>query len=149
VSNSGVVLQPFSMDETGTVSRVRTTTRVTKTTRLVKRATAVARVPVIGSAAADWSRWPMGTTFRLLSTGQMYRVDDYGWALSGRNTIDLYMANSRDMNTWGAREETIQILQWGDPQQSLQFLHSHQDYKHIKRMVLELEGRHKEAAALR
>jgi 3D (Asp-Asp-Asp) domain-containing protein len=149
VSNSGIVLQPFSMDEPGTTSRVKTTTRVTRTTRLVKRATAVARVPVIGSAAADWSRWPMGTTFRLLSTGQMYRVDDYGWALSGRNTIDLYMANSRDMNTWGAREETIQILQWGDPQQSLQFLHSHQDYKHIKRMVLELEGRHKEAAALR
>jgi len=149
VSNSGVVLQPFSMDETGTVSRVRTTTRVTKTTRLVKRATAVARVPVIGSAAADWSRWPMGTTFRLLSTGQMYRVDDYGWALSGRNTIDLYMANSRDMNTWGARQETIQIMEWGDPQQSLQFLQSHQDYKHIKRMVLELEGRHQQAAALR
>ncbi len=149
MSNSGVVLQPFSMDETGTVSRVRTTTRVTKTTRLVKRATAVARIPVIGSAAADWSRWPMGTTFRLLSTGQMYRVDDYGWALSGRNTIDLYMANSRDMNTWGARQETIQIMEWGDPQQSLQFLQSHQDYKHIKRMVLELEGRHQQAAALR
>jgi 3D (Asp-Asp-Asp) domain-containing protein len=109
----------------------------------------LSRAPVIGSAAADWSRWPMGTTFRLLSTGQMYRVDDYGWALSGRNTIDLYMANQREMNTWGAREESIQILQWGDPQQSLQFLRSHQDYKHIKRMVLELEGRHKDAAALR
>jgi 3D (Asp-Asp-Asp) domain-containing protein len=137
------------MDEPRTTTRVKTTTRVTKTTRLVKRATAVARVPVIGSAAADWSRWPMGTTFRLLSTGQMYRVDDYGWALSGRNTIDLYMANSRDMNTWGARQETIQIMEWGDPQQSLQFLQSHQDYKHIKRMVLELEGRHQQAAALR
>jgi len=137
------------MDETRTTARVKTTTRVTRTTRLVKRATAVAKAPVIGSAAADWSRWPMGTTFRLLSTGQMYRVDDYGWALSGRNTIDLYMANSRDMNTWGARQETVQILQWGDPQQSLQFLQSHQDYKHIKRMVLELEGRHQQAAALR
>jgi hypothetical protein len=105
-------------------------------------------VPVIGSAAADWSRWSAGTVFRLLSTGQIYRVDDYGWALSGRNTIDLYMANSRDMNTWGARQETIQILQWGDPQQSLQFLQSHQDYKHIKRMVLELESRDHEAAKM-
>ncbi len=148
VSNSGVVLQPFSMDETRTTARVKTTTRVTRTTRVVKRATAVAKAPVIGSAAADWSRWPMGTTFRMLSTGQMYRVDDYGWALSGRNTIDLYMANSRDMNTWGARQETVQILQWGDPQQSLQFLQSHQDYKHIKRMVLELEGREGAAAQL-
>jgi 3D (Asp-Asp-Asp) domain-containing protein len=149
VSNSGVVLQPFSMDETRTTARVKTTTRVAKTTRAVKRATAVAKAPRIGSAAADWSRWPMGTTFRLLSTGQMYRVDDYGWALSGRNTIDLYMASSRDMNTWGARQETVQILQWGDPQQSLVFLQSHQDYKHIKRMVLELEGRHQQAADLR
>src|SRR5439155_9623620 len=77
VSNSGVVLQPFSMDETRTTSRAKTTTRVTKTTRVVNRAVGVARVAEIGSAAADWSRWPMGTTFRLLSTGQMYRVEDY------------------------------------------------------------------------
>jgi hypothetical protein len=105
--------------------------------------------PQIGSAAADWSRWPAGTVFRLLSTGQNYRVEDYGWALSGRNTIDLYMANQRAMNSWGAREETIEVLKWGDPQESLQFLQRHQDYKHIRRMVLELEGRHREAAALR
>ncbi len=128
---------------------MRTTKRVTKTTRSAKRAVAVSRPPQIGSAAADWSRWPAGTVFRLLSTGQNYRVEDYGWALSGRNTIDLYMANRRQMDSWGAREETIQVLQWGDPHESLQFLRSHQNYKHIKRMVFELEGRHKEAAALR
>jgi 3D (Asp-Asp-Asp) domain-containing protein len=139
-------LQPFSMEETRTVTR--TTKRVTKTTRTVKRAVVVSK-PRIGSAAADWSRWPAGTSFRLLSTGQIYRVDDYGWALAGRNTIDLYMPNQREMNSWGARQEAIQILRWGDPQESLQFLRRHQDYKHIKRMVLELEGRHKEAADLR
>jgi hypothetical protein len=85
----------------------------------------------------------------LLSTGQNYRVEDYGWALSGRNTIDLYMANQRAMNTWGACEERIEVLKWGDPQESLQFLRRHQDYRHIKRMVLEPEGRHEDAAALR
>jgi 3D (Asp-Asp-Asp) domain-containing protein len=148
VSNTGVALQPFSADEARPVGRVTRTTRVTKTTRHVKRGIAVRKPPRIGSAAADWSRWPVGTTFRLLSTGQIYRVEDYGWALSGRNTIDLYMANSRDMNTWGARVEPIQILQWGDAQESLRFLQSHQDYPHIKRMVLELEGREQEAAAL-
>ena len=58
------------------------------------------------------------------------------------------MANQREMNTWGARPETIEILKWGDPQESLQFLRRHQDYRHIKRMVLELEGREKEAASL-
>jgi 3D (Asp-Asp-Asp) domain-containing protein len=140
-------LQPFSMEETRTVTR--TTKRGIKTTRNVKRAVAIFKPPQIGSAAADWSRWPAGTVFRLLSTGQVYRVEDYGWALSGRNTIDLYMLNQREMNSWGARQENIQILQWGDPQESLQFLQSHQNYKHIKRMVLELEGYHKEAAALR
>jgi 3D (Asp-Asp-Asp) domain-containing protein len=151
ISNKDPKLQPFSMDKTRKGTRVAattTTTRVTKTTRGVKRAVAVSQPPKIGSAAADWSRWPMGTTFRLLSTGQMYRVEDYGWALAGRNTIDLYMANQRDMNSWGARQEPIQVLQWGDPQQSLQVLRSHSDYKHIKRMVLELQGRDQEAASL-
>ena len=139
-------LQPFSMEERRTVTRA--TKRGTKTARSVKRAVVVAK-PRVGSAAADWSRWPAGTSFRLLSTGQIYRVDDYGWALAGRNTIDLYMPNQREMNSWGARQETIQIVQWGDPQQSLQFLRRHQDYRHIKRMVLELEGHHEQAAALR
>ena len=150
-------LQPFSMEETRTVTR--TTKGVTRTTHSDRRAVTVSpgrrsrgeggRPPQIGSAAADWSRWPAGTVFRLLSTGQNYRVEDYGWALSGRNTIDLYMANQREMNSWGARQETIQVLKWGDSQESLQFLRSHQNYKHIKRMVLELEGREEEAAALR
>jgi 3D (Asp-Asp-Asp) domain-containing protein len=141
-------LQPFSTDDRRKSKR--TTRRTAKTTRKTKRAVAVSKkAPPIGSAAADWSRWPAGTVFRLLSTGQNYRVEDYGWALAGRNTIDLYMANKRAMNSWGAREETIEVLHWGDPQESLQFLQRHQDYRHIKRMVLELEGRHKEAASLR
>jgi 3D (Asp-Asp-Asp) domain-containing protein len=146
-------LQRFSMEEREPVTpgpkRARRATRAVKPARNVKRAVAVVRQPQIGSAAADWSRWPAGTVFRLLSTGQNYRVEDYGWALSGRNTIDLYMANRREMNNWGAREETIEVLKWGDPEESLQFLRRHQDYRHIKRMVLELEGRHKEAASLR
>jgi len=66
---------------------------------------------IYGSAAADWARWPAGTIFRVLSTGQLYRVEDYGWALSGRNTIDLYMATPREMNSWGVRQESIQIVQ--------------------------------------
>jgi 3D (Asp-Asp-Asp) domain-containing protein len=140
-------LQPFSMDERETVTPG--PKRAPRTTRAVKRAVVVSRPPQIGSAAADWSRWPAGTVFRLLSTGQNYRVEDYGWALSGRNTIDLYMSNQREMNSWGARQETIEIVKWGDPQESLQFLRRHQDYRHIKRMVLELEGREKEAASLR
>ena len=160
ISSGDAKLQKFSMDKPTKSSRVSTTTvttaRATKTTKVTpvitrggKRALAVTKSPPrIGSAAADWSRWPMGTTFRLLSTGQMYRVEDYGWALAGRNTIDLYMANRSDMNSWGARQEPIEILHWGDPRESLQILQSHQGYKHIRRMVLELEGHDQEAATL-
>ncbi|HEY0370333.1 MAG TPA: hypothetical protein VGC85_12100 [Chthoniobacterales bacterium] len=104
--------------------------------------------PQVGSAAADWSRWPAGTYFRILSTGQIYKVDDYGWALSGRNTIDLYMATRRDMNVWGVRNEPIQVLKWGDRGESLAILQPHTAHKHIRRMVLELQGLDAQAAAL-
>lgn len=115
-----------------------------------KRAVAVKKPsqPVIGSAAADWARWPYGTTFRILSTGQVYRIDDIGWALAGRNTIDLYMASRRDMNTWGTRHEKIQIIKWGDEQKSAHLLAARSDYKHVRRMLLELDGRYEEAAQL-
>ena len=104
--------------------------------------------PVYGSAAADWARWPAGTIFRIVSTGQLYRVEDYGWALAGRNTIDLYMPTREAMNGWGTRHELIQIVQWGDPSESLRRLAPHTKYRHIKRMVLELEGHERAAAAL-
>ena len=105
--------------------------------------------PRIGSAAADWSRWPVGTTFRVLSTGQVYKIDDYGWALAGRNTIDLYMASRADMDRWGVRHEPIQILRWGDREASLALLQSRQKYKHCRRMALALQNNHEAAAALR
>ena len=135
--------------ETYLAPRKKTVTHWLKTKRGRKKVVKTEYVrPMVGSAAADWSRWPAGTYFRLLNTGQIYKVDDYGWALSGRNTIDLYMANRPAMNTWGLRREPIQILKWGDPQASLQVLQGRQGYKHIRRMVLELEGQQKAAAAL-
>jgi len=153
--------QPFSMNDDEPKPAVRkatratttTTTTTTRTVKVVRGKRVVVKTkpqpPKIGSAAADWSRWPVGTTFRLLSTGQIYRVDDYGWALAGRNTIDLYMATQAEMNAWGAREEPMQILKWGDSEESLRFLERHQDYKHIRRMVLELQGNEEAAAQLR
>ena len=105
--------------------------------------------PRVGSAAADWSRWPVGTTFKVLSTGQVYKVDDYGWALAGKNTIDLYMGSKADMNRWGVRHEQIKVLNWGDRQASLALLTARQHYKHCRRMVLSLQDKHEEAAALR
>jgi 3D (Asp-Asp-Asp) domain-containing protein len=139
-SYTRAALEPFSMEP-------RRTTKVVKTKYGKKRVVVVTK-PQIGSAASDWSRWPAGTVFRLLSTGQVYKIDDYGWALAGRNTIDLYMPTRSAMNAWGAREEGIQILRWGDPNESLRLLQAHQGYRHIRRMVLELEGQDAEAASL-
>jgi 3D (Asp-Asp-Asp) domain-containing protein len=139
-SYSGAALEKFTLKETKT-------TKVVKTKHGTKKVV-VTQKPQIGSAAADWSRWPAGTVFRLISTGQVYRIDDYGWALAGRNTIDLYMPTRSSMNSWGAREENIQILQWGDRNESLRLLSGHQGYRHIHRMVLELQGNDAAAAAL-
>jgi len=95
----------------------------------------------INSAAADWSRWPAGTVFRIRETGELYRVDDYGWALAGTNTIDLYKPTRGAMNAWGVRHVTIENLQWGDPKQSLSILRPRSHYRHIQRMVAELKER--------
>jgi 3D (Asp-Asp-Asp) domain-containing protein len=92
----------------------------------------------IRSAAADWARWPAGTKFLILTTGQIYEVDDYGWALSGRNTIDLYCPSRAEMNDWGVRRVTIQILKWGDPWQSYHVLKPRHDYAHVRRMLEEI-----------
>ena len=95
----------------------------------------------IHSAAADWSRWPAGTVFRVVETGEVYQVDDYGWALAGTNTIDLYKSSRAAMNAWGVRRVTIENLQWGDPGRSLAVLRPRTGYRHIERMVQELKER--------
>ena len=95
----------------------------------------------IHSAAADWSRWPAGTVFRIRETGQVFEVDDYGWALAGTNTIDLYKPSRAAMNAWGVRRVTIDNLRWGDPHRSLAILRQRMKHRHIRRMVDALEDR--------
>jgi 3D (Asp-Asp-Asp) domain-containing protein len=92
----------------------------------------------LNSAAADWGRWPAGTVFRLLPAGQTYIIDDYGWDLAGRNTIDLYMPTREQMDCWGARRMDIQILQWGDPRASYDTLLPRSEHAHVARMLKEL-----------
>jgi len=94
------------------------------------------------SAAADWSRWPAGTTFRLLDTGELYKVDDYGWALSGTNTIDLYKPSRGAMNAWGVRRVNIEVLNWGDVDRSLAILRPRSKHPHVRRMINQIEDRY-------
>jgi 3D (Asp-Asp-Asp) domain-containing protein len=95
----------------------------------------------VRSAAADWSRWPAGTTFRLIDTGELYRVDDYGWALTGTNTIDLYKTSRSEMNSWGVRRVNIEVLNWGDPDRSLSILRPRGKYRHVRAMISQIEDR--------
>jgi len=77
---------------------------------------------VIHSAAADWSRYPVGTQFQIVETGEVCEIDDYGSALIGTNTIDLYKDNRRQMRDWGVRMVHIKILIWGSARRSLEIL---------------------------
>lgn len=102
------------------------------------------RCGLTNSAACDWSRWPVGTIFRIVETGEVHEVDDYGWALSGTNTIDLYKPSRSAMNTWGVRRVNIEILHWGDVHRSLAILRPRTKHRHVKRMVHEIEDRYAE-----
>ncbi len=97
----------------------------------------------VRSAAADWSRWPAGTVFRIVETGETYQVDDYGWALSGTNTIDLYKPSRSAMNAWGVKRVTIENIIWGDVDRSLAILRGRSKYKHVRRMIAEIEDRYR------
>ena len=95
---------------------------------------------LVNSAAADWARWPCGTMFRIRATGEIYEVDDYGFALAGRNTIDLYKPSKAAMSEWGVRRVTIEILKWGDPWSSYRKMMRVRTYRHIKRMLNEIKS---------
>lgn len=89
----------------------------------------------VRSAAADWSRWPLGTRFRVVETGQEYIVDDIGSAMVGTGTIDLFKPRARDMHRWGVRHVTIEIIEWGSPEKSLQVLLPRRKFRHVREMV--------------
>lgn len=98
----------------------------------------------VKSAACDWSRWPVGTVFRIQETGETFEVDDYGWALAGTNTIDLYKPSRAAMNSWGVRRVNIEIVQWGDVDRSLSILNPRTKHAHVRRMVTDLRRRYAE-----
>jgi 3D (Asp-Asp-Asp) domain-containing protein len=91
------------------------------------------------SAAADWSRFPLGTRFQIIGTQDRYIVDDYGGALVGTNTIDLYKTSRAAMRRWGVRRVDIDILEWGSKEQSLKVLRPRSKHRLIRRMIVGLE----------
>jgi 3D (Asp-Asp-Asp) domain-containing protein len=81
--------------------------------KLTARGTSLRCSGPVRSAAADWSRYPVGTRFRIIGQAQVYEVDDYGSALVGTDTIDIYQPSIRSMRNWGAPVVGIEVIHWG------------------------------------
>lgn len=94
----------------------------------------------VRSAAADWSWLPLGTRFRIEGDKQEYVIEDYGRALVGRQTIDMYMPNMRMVRAWGVKMVPIEILEWGSKPMSLKLLQGRQRREHVRRMVASLKS---------
>lgn len=93
----------------------------------------------VRSAAADWSVYPVGTIFQIEGLPYVYQVDDYGSALVGTNTIDLYKPDKATMKAWGVRNVNIRVIKWGSFSKSLSILRPRTAYPHIRKMVARIE----------
>lgn len=91
------------------------------------------------SAAADWSIFPLGTKFRINGDPSLYVIDDYGSALIGKRTIDLYKPSRGSMNAWGVRHVEIEVIEWGSEEASLEMLKGRSAYRHVREMIRGLQ----------
>ncbi|MDB4386980.1 3D domain-containing protein [Akkermansiaceae bacterium] len=88
----------------------------------------------VRSAAADWSRYPVGTKFKIKGLPYTYVVDDYGSALVGTNTVDIYHPTLRTMRRWGTRQAEITVIQWGSLERTVNILKGRRGYSHTRKM---------------
>ena len=89
----------------------------------------------VRSAAADWSFYPVGTTFRIKGLPYLYVIDDYGSALAGTGTVDIYKPNKDVMNLWGRRNVELTIVQWGSFTRSAEILSQRTKFDHCRQML--------------
>ena len=95
----------------------------------------------VRSAAADWSVFPVGTVFKIEGDSHIYEVDDYGSALVGTNTIDLYKPTKSDMKAWGARKVNIEVVKWGSFSKSLAIMKDREKASgRVRAMVQRIEN---------
>jgi 3D (Asp-Asp-Asp) domain-containing protein len=95
----------------------------------------------VRSAAADWSVFPVGTVFKIEGDPHVYEVDDYGSALVGTNTIDLYKPTKSAMKDWGARKVNIEVIRWGSFSKSLAIMRDRQKVSgRVRAMVQRIES---------
>lgn len=89
----------------------------------------------VHSAAADWSFYPLGTTFRIKGLPHLFVVDDYGSALTGTGTIDIYQPSMDAMRQWGRRNVELTIVQWGSLARSAEILRQRTGFNHCRQML--------------
>lgn len=123
----------------GTIYRVKTTAYCHKESDSLRygRGSATGNALKYGtvrSAAADWSVFPVGTIFKIQGETVYYQVDDYGRALVGTKTIDLYRPSMAEMKAWGARKVNIEVVRWGSFEKSLSILKDRTRHAHVKMM---------------
>lgn len=87
------------------------------------------------SAAADWSYYPLGTKFRIKGMPHTYIVDDYGSALTGTATVDLYKPSHEVMNAWGLRKVELTVVEWGSMKRSAELLSKRTRHHHCRQML--------------
>ena len=95
----------------------------------------------VRSAAADWSVYPVGTTFRIKGLPYLYVVDDYGSALTGTGTIDIYKPTKDHMNAWGRRNVEIAVVRWGSYARSAEILAKRTHFDHCRQMYVNIQRR--------
>lgn len=91
--------------------------------------------PDYHSAAADWSRFPLGTEFKIKGYERVFVVDDYGSALVGTKTIDIYFPTVERMKNWGVRFVEIQILKMGSFHESRKILAARANHRYCLAML--------------
>ena len=88
----------------------------------------------VRSAAADWAVYPVGTLFRIKGLPYTYVVDDYGSALVGAVSIDIYHPSLSLMRKWNTRPAEIYIIKMGDWDRSAALLKGRTKHSHCRKM---------------
>ncbi len=88
----------------------------------------------VRSAAADWSQYPVGTTFKIKGLPYTYVVDDYGSSLVGTNTIDIFHPTMSGMRHWATRPAEITVVHWGSWERTANLLSRRCQHPHCAQM---------------
>lgn len=89
----------------------------------------------VRSAAADWSFYPVGTTFRIKGLPYLYEIDDYQFNLVGTGSVAIFKPNEEVRTQWGTRNVNLSVTQWGSFTKAAKILESRTENENCKKML--------------